>query len=188
MSVYKRSKNELQALLEKRRSNAFRAQALLKKPIIRILLVLFLLVAGLGIYLGPYFNGHGNRYLLTPNEINFVGINGGLISIRGDYRLNLNRINAFEKWLKSKGFSQSESVKKNPGIVTFQGEYKESFPIEITIKSKDNPEEVIIKLSYKGGDFKRFFEKRVALVEIFANEALKHCVDDVDVLYFPWQL
>ena len=73
--------------------------------------MVFVLISGAAAvyFVADNFNGHGSWTVLSPNEITMVDAEGNLVRIRGDYRMDVKRMNAFERWLESNGLSRQQN-------------------------------------------------------------------------------
>jgi len=140
-------------------------------------LVVGIIGVALAVLITNYFDGSGNWPLIEPDRITLIDIEGRPVTILANPQMDQIKINAFEKWLKSNGLSRLQTKEDSSATATFRGKYKGSLPITVTIESKETTEAAEIHLSFKGAAPKWSFEKRVKLVKIFSNNAVKKCIE-----------
>lgn len=155
----------------------------MKKENLVVWFIVFLIV-GLLMLLVNYEAVGARWSVIEPEEVTLVGIGGTHISIKGDYRMNAESIEHLKAWLHRNEFQQVQTEGKDLETVSYQGIYKHSLPITVTLKTAGAPETAIISITYYGSGLKWFLDKKVQMTKVFSNELIKQCTKGILIIDF----
>ena len=151
--------------------------ALWTNPKVRWRLIAVIVVIGASLaYLGDYFHGNGEWTVFSPQEIVLRGVDGDVITVRGQFAMSENNLASLRNWLVGNGFAPEEEdgteglrYSRKSGLL---------FHTTVTIPFSGDDATPTIGIRYSGQGFRRFLLQHEKEAMAFSNELAKRCAGE----------